>query len=285
MSIIAQYSFRGLDLGLLGIAFPQTPVLHSPFPSFVPAKRIVVISESDPFPWYREKEVIQIISTADIQLDTRDGFLRFLGQSGVRASHDQVKQLLDLVDEQFWPEAKAATVLKHFPNLPKVFVPNEHSTVLDIFEHLFENFDAVCRHYYRLSPKPNNAQLVSWLITMMMKTEAPQKVDGSWRYKKLLKKNLQYLQHFKRAVFQYIENEMPLNSTMSNLHFLALAAECSEHTRPETFHLPDDITLENLDMHIKFGFDSSGYNALVPLSVDRTESLGTSNLSEGPLCL
>lgn len=253
MSIVAQYTFRGRDLGLLGIAFPQTPIFKSPFSPFVPNKRVIVISEDDPFHWYREKEVIQIISTAEIQLDCKDGFLRFLGQSGVRATHDQIKQLLDMEDEQFWPEAKTAAFLKYFPNIPKVFVPNEHSTVLDIFEYLFEDFEAVYRHYHRLKPRITPGALVSVLMSMMLKTDDPDKVSGSRRYRRVLRKNQRYLRHFQRAFLQCEDNGMPFDHTMTDLQFLGFAAEASEHTRPDAYHLPGDVTLENLDIHIKIG--------------------------------
>ena len=171
--------------------------------------------------------------------------------------------------ECFWNEAKYACVLNSLARIPEVYAPSEYSTVLDIFECLFEDFDAVYRHYDRLRPRPTNVHLVSALMTMMIKTEAPEKVTGSWRYRKILQKNRRYRRHFQRAVLQYIENELPLNSTMTDLHFLAFAAECSEHTRPDTFHLPDDITLENLDLYIQFGFDPRAYAIALPTDKSR----------------
>jgi len=255
MPIIAQYSFGGEDLGLLAIAFPQVRVVRPPYYPFLADGRIIVVDEEDPFQPYPEKQIIQIISTADIQLDSKEGFLRFLASRGFDATEDQLQQLWAMEAEFFWNEAKYACVLNSFARIPEVYAPSEYSTVLDIFECLFEDFDAVYRHYYRLRPRPTNFDLVSALLTMMLKTEAPEKVSGSWRYRKILHKNRRYRRHFQRAVFQYIEeNRLPLNRTMTDLHFMAFAAECSEHTRPDTFHLPDDVTLENLDMRIKRGY-------------------------------
>jgi hypothetical protein len=261
MPVIAQYRFGGSDLGLLAIAFPQVRVVRPPYYPFLADGRIIVADEQDPFRPYPEKQIIQIISTAEIQLDSKEGFLRFLASRGLDATEDQLQQLWDMDGEWFWCQAKYACALNSLANIPKVYPPCEYSTVLDLFECLFENFGAVYRHYERLRPRPNNAQLVSALMTMMVKTEAPEKVSGSWRYRKILQKNRQYRRHFQRAVLQYIENELPLNSTMTDLHFLAFASECSEHTRPDTFHLPDDITLESMDMYIQFGFDPRTYGA------------------------
>jgi hypothetical protein len=253
MPIIAQYRFGGKDLGLLAIAFPQVRVIRPPYYPFLAADRIIVVDEQDPFQVYPDKDIIQIISTAEIQLDSKEGFLRYLASRGIAATEDQLQQLWNMDGPCFWQEAKYACAMNSLINIPEVYSPTEYSTVLDLFDCLFEDFDAVFRHYYRLLPRPNNAQLVSSLITMMIKTETPERVNGGWRYKKILQKNRKYRQHFKRALFQYIDDEKPLNSKMTDFHFLSLAAECSEHTRPDTFHLPGDITLENLDMHIRQG--------------------------------
>jgi hypothetical protein len=254
MPVIAQYRFGGTDLGLLAIAFPQVRVIRPPYYPFLPDSRIIVVDEQDPFQGYPDKEIIRIISTADIALDSKEGFLRYIGSCGMPATEDQLQQLLDMDGECFWQEAKCACLLNSLERIPEVYTPTEYSRYLDLFECLFEDFDGVFRHYYRLRPRPNNAQLVSSLIASMIKAQTPHRVSGSWRYRKILQKNRRYIPHFKRALFQYIEDEKPLNSEMTDLHFWSFAAECSEHTRPKMFDLPDDITLENLDVRIRRGY-------------------------------
>ena len=90
MPIIAQYSFRGEDLGLLAIAFPQVRVVRPPYYPFLADGRIIVVDEQDPFQPYPEKQIIQIISTGNIQLDSKEGFLRFLASRGLDATEDQL---------------------------------------------------------------------------------------------------------------------------------------------------------------------------------------------------
>jgi|ERR1043166_6477797 hypothetical protein len=254
MPVIAQYCFSGNDLGLLALAFPQVRVIRPPYYPFLADDRIIIVDEQDPFQLYPDKDVIQIISTAQIELDSKEGFLRYLASRGLPATEHQLQQLWEMEGEMFWNEAKYACVLNSLGRIPAGYAPDEYSTIVDLFDCMFENFDAAFRHYYRLRPRPNNGQLVSALITMMKKTEAPQKVNGSVRYRRSLQKNRQYRRHFQRAICQYIDDDKPLNSRMSDLHFLSLLAECSEHTRPETIHSPYDITLTNLDMHLRLGF-------------------------------
>ena len=93
MPLIATYGLKGKDAGILAIAFPNVRVLRDPhFPPFIPDKRIIVVSDEDPFTKYPDKEIIQIRRDATIQLDTREGFLRFLASIKVKATNSSSKR-------------------------------------------------------------------------------------------------------------------------------------------------------------------------------------------------
>lgn len=251
MSVTAKYRFNGNDYGLLAVAFPQTRIVGPPYYPFVTDQRIIVIDEQDPFERYPDKNIIQIISTASVALDSKEGFVRFLLKRGVRATADQWTQLLELEGGMFWDEAKYACVVGTFANIRKRCSPAEFSTVLDLFDALFEDFDAVYRHYEQLRPKPKPHQLVSSLTTMMLKTRAPEKERGR-RYRQILEKNRKYEAHFILSVIEAFESDgSSMTEKMTDIDFLSFAADCSAHTRPNS--LSSKLTVTGVDLALLYG--------------------------------
>lgn len=225
--VTEKYRFVGRDYGLLVIAFPHVQWIR---PTtlvdrlFIPAKRIIVFSEQDPLVGFSEKEVIQVISTAPIAIDTRDGFLRFMASKGVRPTRHQLKQLLGLDDSDFWRLVKTAWLLKAFSNLP---APDDGTmpTMLDLFEVFFEDYGAVYRLYEQMKVTWGYRAIVLALITMMIKaTDCRRRIAHPY-YRRILEKNARYLDLFRRSLIAYLE------SPMNEIDFLSLAARCTQHTR------------------------------------------------------
>jgi hypothetical protein len=234
MSVIAKYRFKGKDLGLLAIAFPQVRVLKGPlFYEFIPDKRVIVVSEDDPFTRYPKKEVIQIISSAPIALDTRLGFLRALSSQGVKPpTQGQVRLLLDYTDDEFWECVKIATVLRAFPGdlIPKEGLGKDKFAMLDLFANLFFDFPKVWRAYWRLRRLLSTKAIFCRVVDMMQKSR-----DRNYArtvkpyYRRLLEQNQRYFPLFVMALDSYCQTQR------DDGELLALFSMCSAHTRPPTW--------------------------------------------------
>lgn len=226
MPIIDKYRLEGKDPGILAIAFPGVRLLRGPhFPPFVPGHRLIVISDLDPFPFYADREVIQIRRDAAIALDTNEGFLKFLAKSGVKATRGQVEELLEMDDDDFWHEAKLGRVMGYFPNLPPERVKRRRGAVYRLYDKLFEDFDAVYREFYTLVEvdKKSCSSILSSLLTMVLKSQDANRRGGkSEYYYQILKKNQKNVRKFKRLLLDVIRGGMgpplPEKRLLSFLH-------------------------------------------------------------------
>jgi hypothetical protein len=227
--VVEKYRLVGSDYALLAIAFPNVPWVRAGMAvamSFVTAKRLIVFSEDDLLPQFSDAEVIQIASTAAIALNTRNGFLRFLASKGVRPTRYQLRQMLVLDDWDFWQMVKRAWLLKSFSSvLPKTEADGV-PTMLDLFNVFFEDFGEVYRLYERMRSTWRHKQIISGLITMMIKTQNYGRRTVSPYYSKVLAKNAKYIELFRQKILDYLESEM------NEIDFLSFAAACTQHTRP-----------------------------------------------------
>jgi hypothetical protein len=230
VAIIAQYRFCGKDMGLLAIAFPRVRVLKGPlFYEFIPGKRVIVVSEDQNFAKYPDKQVIQIISSAPLALDSREGFLSFLAKQGVKASDHQVRVLLNETDDrQFWELAKIAAVLKGFPTIPLSARLENNSTVVKLLDKLFEDFAEVYQHYWQLRKARSTKSMLFCLMDMMTHARDPHRYSVRSRYRTILRKNQRYLPLFDIGLLELVESGMELD----DWKMLSLLAFCSAHARP-----------------------------------------------------
>jgi hypothetical protein len=194
MAVIAQYRFVGKDTGLLALAFPQTRVVKGPmFPAFIPDRRIIVVSEDPHFSRYPDKELIQIISSASIAIDTKDGFLRILGKQGVQASSSRLRNLLKFYsDEDFWHLAKLAVVLKGFPSVPEEPIDRPVGPMMKLFDALFEDFQMVYALFCELRRNLSTDDILCAVMDMMQKAKRPDEARVSYYYRQILRKNHRY---------------------------------------------------------------------------------------------
>lgn len=229
MAVIAQYGLAGDDTGILAVVFPGVRVLRGPqFPEFVLEKRLIVVSDKKPFPYYLEKEIIQISTGADWQLDTRRGFLRYLAQSGVKATNSQVEALLEMEDEHFWPEAKCALLLGRFPNVPKKQIAGESGRVYQLYSVMFEEFSAAYVEYHRLRTRMPWHAVFSALLTMALKARnVGRRGDLSPFYRKLLLKNRKFDGVFRQALERLMLNKRNRWRPEDEKHFLTFLLECA----------------------------------------------------------
>lgn len=233
MPVIDRFRFNGKDMGLLAVLYPRVKVIKDPhFYPFIPGKRIVVVSEDKPFLRCPEKEVIQITSDAIIVLDTREGFLRVLPRFGVKATNYQLRLLLeDMSDEEFWYHAKLSLLLKGFPTIPHDGKRQRHSTVFNVFENLFVDFDAVYRHYWNLRKTRSADHIFKALLEMTIKLNDVQRYSVSPYYRRVLVKNRKYLPLFLVA----LENFIRCFDRRDDWLLLGMLATCSSHIRPESY--------------------------------------------------
>ena len=235
MAVIAQYRFVGKDLGLLALAFPGIRVIKGPpFYPFVPDKRIIVVSEEEHFSRYPDKEIIQIISTATIALDTKQGFLSVLAGQGVAATDHQLRLLLeDFTDEEFWYLAKLAVVLKGFPSIPEDGSREQGATVFDLFDNLFEDFDKVYRIYWSLLKVRSREGILCSVIEMVNNAKNLNLRVFHPYYMKLLRKNRRYFPLFAILLEKFLlETDWDVKTERDDMDVLWLFAFCSAHTRP-----------------------------------------------------
>ncbi len=226
MPVIATYGIAGNDAGILAIAFPGVRVLRGPhFPPFIPDQRLIVFSDDDQFLRYPNKEIIQIRNDADIQLDTKRGFLRFLGKLGLRATDEQVETLLVMDDDRFWYHAKIAKILGSFRHL-SISEP-ARGALYRLYDALFEDFEKVYVEYHWLRHHMSYEHVLSGLMTMVQKGRIAHRLRSiTPHYRRLLVKNQKYDALFTRELLEY------LGTKKNEWCFLGFLAECSAHTRP-----------------------------------------------------
>jgi hypothetical protein len=228
MPITARYALRGADTGILAIAFPQVRVMKAPhFPEFIADERLVVVSDDEPFTKYPKKEITQITRNADLQLDTRNGFLHFLPTIGVKADDEQIEALLSMEESEFWIEAKLATILKYFPNLADGKIQKQSASLYRLFNALFEDFGEVYRQWNGLARTMSHTQMLSGLMTMTQKAIDGSFTGVSYGYRKVLEKNRPFCHKFNVLLLEY------LRTRQDEWCFLGFLAECSDHTRPD----------------------------------------------------
>lgn len=233
MAITARYRFVGSDMGLLALAFPRRRVLKGPiFEPFIPNKEIIVVSEDPNFSRYPDKDIIQIISTAEIAVDTRVGFLRILGTQGVKAENDQVRTLLThFSDEEFWIAAKLATVLKCFPTVPLEPIDRKQGPMMRLFDALFEDaLGTIWFTYWELRKSLSTDMILCAVMEMMCKAKRPDEAKVSYYYRQILKKNHRCFPIFRSAL-----NDFITQTQRDDLDLLGFFACCSAHTRPPIY--------------------------------------------------
>ena len=234
MAVIDRFRFKGKDYGLLVVLFPKLPILQPPFYEFVPSKRVIVISEDEPFTRYPKKEVIPIA------LDTREGFLRALAKRGVKATDHQIRLLLyDMSEEEFWYLAKIAVVLKYFPNVPTER-SQKRSTVLNLFQSLFHDFGATFRHYHNLREFRSPRDILVVLMEMNVKARDLHKHTVKPYYRKVLLENRKYVPLFQMSLLMWLEATNPAprghDSKPKSSEYAAMLSflwRCSAHKIPD----------------------------------------------------
>lgn len=211
MAIIASYSFRGTDHRLLSVCFPGVYVAKDLFPEFLTDKRVIVYQSDEDRDPYPRKEVIRINPYADIQLDTREGFLRFLAKSGVRATNFQVDTLLDMPDNEFWREATLACSEKRFPNIPlNDHAGDQDSTFLDLYRSLFRSFDETFFHYNRLTRSYRPTHILIRVARMMANARKVDRLTGlSAGYRAVLIQNLAHANLFACQLAEFLDGMAP----------------------------------------------------------------------------
>jgi hypothetical protein len=231
MPVIAQYRFRGRDLGLLAVAFPQVRLLTGPlFYEFIPDKKVIVVSEEKNFNRYPAKEVIQIISSAAIAVDTRSGFLQLLAKKGIKPSSHQQRLLLNYYTEsEFWKRVKLAAVIGDFPDslVPKEGLGTDDFAMLRLFDKLFEDFPSVWRSYCFLRRMLSHVEIFCAVVDMMDNVNKPDFVRSVKPfYRSILQKSRQYRSLFLLGLDMYLETDR------DELDLLGFFAFCSAHKRP-----------------------------------------------------
>lgn len=198
--------------------FPGWRVVSDPLPPFIAENQLVVISErtKDPYP---SKSTIQITHRADVKLDSREGFIRFLQSRGVKITEDHQKDLSSLEDTDFWPLAKLMYITGKY-EAPEVA---RTGSIFQLFKGLFDSYAESYKsfRYAGVSHK----QAFSSLLTMMLKTQHADTITASPFYKKALLANKLYYGYFQKAVLNYLDSEM------KEPDFLALLLECSSVKR------------------------------------------------------
>jgi hypothetical protein len=263
MPVIDRFRFVGKDMGQLTLLYPRVKVIRDPyFYSFIPWKRIIVVSEEKPFRRYPDKEVIQITSDAPIALDTRKGFLGVLPRYGVKATSYQLRLLLeDMSDEEFWYHAKQSLLLKGFPAIPLEGGRYRRSTVLDLFDSLFVDFGAVYRHYQDLRRDRSANHILQALLDMTAKARELHKHSVHPFVRSVLKKNRKYLPLWLAALDKFLRAGRSDDQAL-----LGLFATCSSHTRPESWP-PYFTEVDMVGFHLRrWGYDpnSAEIKALFP---------------------
>jgi hypothetical protein len=268
MAVIDRFRFKGKDHGLLVVLFPGVPILTT-FYEFVTNKRVIVISEDEPFTRYPKKEVIQITSRATLALDTREGFLRTLAKRGVRASDYQCWLLLhDMSEEEFWYIAKIAVVLKYFPNVPTEASHNKQSTVLDLFQSLFQDFGDVYRHYHSLRKSRSARNILYVLMDMNVKARDLHKYAVSPYYRKVLRENRKYVPLFRMSLHMWLRafRHTP-RGYLPEAKFNEDAAMWSFLWRCTAYKIPDCDVFQNesVAMYLRqWGYSEQNIQQLLP---------------------
>ncbi|MDQ2949568.1 MAG: hypothetical protein M3Y27_27130 [Acidobacteriota bacterium] len=174
-------------------------------------KRVIVYQSDEDHDPYPNKEVILITPFADIVLDTREGFLRFLAKSGVRATNFQVDTLLDMRDEEFWRETRLACSHKCFPDLRQNEQPGDQdSTFMDLYQSLFRSFEETFVHYNRLTKSYQPTQILASVARMMANARKLDRLTGlSAKYRALLSENLAHANLFACQLAQFLDAMPP----------------------------------------------------------------------------
>lgn len=226
MAVIAKYGISGKDYGILAVAFPGVRQCRKPFPLFVGETKVIVIADDPHLEVYPDKEVIQICRDAEVVLDTRMGFLKFLGSLGVRGTDNQVQELLLMDDRDFWEEAKIASLLKYFPRTTPSKDPHS-GKLYRLYDVLFTtDFETIYREYYKLHQTQSHEKIISGLLTMNLKgREVNRRGDFRPYYRNILQKNRPCEPIFKAAALNYFE------SRMGKMDFLSFLYQCSEKSQ------------------------------------------------------
>jgi len=214
-------------------------MLRPPFHPFVTDENVIVVTDDDPFTLYKDKQVIQVTSSAATTLDTRWGFLSVLPARGVKATQHQIRLLLgdSMEEDEFWAEVKCAVLLGYFPSLPREPPASGGGTsVIGLFDKLFEDFGAVYRHYSELREGRTARSIMTALLTMFEKASNSRNPDISLYYRKILNKNRRFLPLFKAAFSQYYlphfhDKRSRNNPATEDWALLGCLASCSAHTR------------------------------------------------------
>ena len=206
---------------------------------FLADRRVIVVSDDQPFRHYTDREVIQVTRYAKLVLDSRVGFLKFLRECcGIKITPFQREILLDeekMDDDHFWREAKLARVNRRIFGIPEVAPAGseQRTTALDMFESLFDDYGETYRRY-RQSGLHHQVALYS-LMSMMQRTRKPEGLQQtSRRYRDMLVKNRNYRRRYLVALKEYTDNPERKNAHISeDSAFLTFLFDCStdEHLR------------------------------------------------------
>lgn len=214
--ILAKYSVDPQGFGLLKVLFPEHLILLEPLPAFVGRDDLIVVSERN-LDFYPRKRIIQITRAADVRLTSREGFLEFLKQRGIKITVEQQERMREVEDEEFWRIGKQMHVVGHYV----AESVEAASSVYHLFVNLYEDFSITYKCF--VEAKQSHRMVFSALLTMTLKTQQIETLGVSPSYKKALMKNAIYYSFFRRAVLDYIETEMEENDFMAFLLQLSSA--------------------------------------------------------------
>lgn len=242
MPVIDKLRFAGKDLGLLAVLYPGVRVFRSEeyYPPFVCDAQVIVVSEEEPLRCFPEKQVIQVTSrAAGNAVDSRIGFLEILAKRGVKATNHQVRYLAEEAeDENFWFLAKSALILKRIPDASSEGPgPINSATVYRLFDKLLEDFDEAAKIYLQLQRNMTPREIISALLTMVVKSMNPRAYNVNGYYRSILEKNQKYLPVFRKAYWAYYLDDNSKggfrDSDSEMVSVFAMIGACPAHTRPE----------------------------------------------------
>lgn len=216
--LLGAYAVDLANIGWVSFLFPGWKVVREPLNAFEPDANLIVVSERSR-DFYPSKNVILVTRKSDVKLDSREGFLKFLRDRGVKITEEHEHQLMNMEEADFWALGKQMHVMHHF-YAPEV---ERSASIFELFKSLFEDFSVVYR-FYRKSGAPHKV-VFSSLLTMMLKTQQTEIPGISAGYKKALMANKLYFSNFQRAVLNYLDTDMEDND------FVSLLLECSEAKR------------------------------------------------------